>query len=340
MRKNVIICDCKSDEVESLCDAINAGDKNFSINSHISNWKRTGPVSELRRYGMYFLVAFKYFISRKNYNVIIGWQQFYVLIMGFFCSIFHVKKQNTLIALNFTYKAKGGKLAKIYRWFMKQCLETGYVDYIHVPSQNYAKIITEDFNFPIEKIIVLPFGINDPYEKFSKLGYPPEAPKEGYVLSIGRSNRDFNFLIASWGNINYPLVVISDTYEGDNGGNDNIQIIRDVAGEDSYPWIANCKAMIIPIDDGSICSGDTVLLTSLAMKKKVVITKPSTLAEMYIVDRENGICMEKDEKSFESVVSDIVFTEKYDYLTENSRNSYLENYSRNIMGKRLKDIIA
>ena len=337
-RKNIILCDCKADEVASLCASINADIQNpFEIKSHISNWKRTGKFSELKRYAKYFAVALKYFFKRKDYDVIIGWQQFYALIFGFYCSVFHVKKSNTVVALNFTYKEKKGKAASLYRWFMKRCL-CG-LDYIHVLSHNYADEISKSFNFPIDKILVTPFGINDPYDKFSRLAFPSDAPKDGYVLAIGRSNRDYDFLIGAWENINYPLVIISDTYGGNNGSNSNVRIIGNVAGEDSYPWIANCKAMVIPIDDGSICSGDTVLLTALAMKKKVLITSPSTLAEMYIVHGENGLSVEKEKSRFEALVNNMLFTDKYDYLCENARESYLNNYSRTSMGKKIGEKI-
>lgn len=339
MKKNIILCDCDSSEVSSLRDALSSEGKPFEICSHIANWRRSGKLSELRRYGKYFLVAFKYFLTRKNYDVIIGWQQFYALIFGFFCSLFHVRKSSTVIALNFTYKEKSGKAARLYKWFVKRCVETGYIDYIHVLSENYAKIISTQFDFSIEKIIVLPFGTNDPYEKFVKLPYPAEAPKDGYVLSIGRSNRDYNFLISAWENIHYPLVIISDTYDGDNQKNENVFIVRNVAGEQSYPWIAHCSAMIIPIDDGTICSGDTVLLTSMAMKKKVLVTSPSTLAEMYIVDGENGLCVEKERQAFSSAVEDMLFSDKYSSLGEKARESYLFNYSRYSMGKRIGEMI-
>ena len=334
-KENVLVCDCEANEVESLCEALNQNEQVFNIKSHVANWKRTGKISEIKRYLKYFGVAFRYFANRNKYDVIIGWQQFYALIFCFYSSILHTKKRNTVVALNYTYKDKGGKLGKIYKWFMKKCLNPKYLDYIHVPSQSYAKITSELFGFPIENIIVSPFGINDPWEQFSKLNTPDNAPTEGYVLSIGRSNRDYDFLIEAWKTIDFPLVIISDTYVGDNKGNRNIQIIRNVAGEQSYPWIANCKAMIIPIDDGTICSGDTVLLTSLAMKKKVLITYPSTLAEMYIVHEQNGLLVSKEANRFSAIVSEMIFTSKYDYLQDNARESYLKNYSRGSMGEKL-----
>ena len=138
-----------------------------------------------------------------------------------------------------------------------------------------------------------------------------------------------------WKNISFPLIIISDTYEGDGDGNPNVHVIRNVAGEESYPWIANCTAMVIPIDDGIVCSGDTVLLTALAMKKKVVVTSPSALAEMYIVHGENGLLCEKEVSAFDSLMNKVLFTEEYDRLQDDARACYLNNYSRESMGKRL-----
>ncbi len=338
--KNIILCDCHADEVVSLCSSLNSCSENkFSIKSHISNWKRTGKFSEIKRYAKYFAVAWKYFLKRKDFDVIVGWQQFYTLIFAFFCATFKVKKRNILVALNFTYKEKKGKVGKIYHWFMSRCVQTGYMDCLHVLSYGYAKEISKIFNFPMENILVTPFGVNDPYEEFSKLDVPAIAPKNGYALAIGRSNRDYDFLINAWENINYPLVIISDTYKGESPSNANVRILRNVAGAESYPWIANCNAMIIPIDDGAICSGDTVLLNALAMKKKVLVTAPSTLAEMYIVSGENALAVQKEKSAFEKAVLDMLFSDTYDFLGEKARESYLNNFSRASMGKKVGEYI-
>lgn len=333
-KDNIIIADCSIGEVEPFANAMCTDEIAFSIKSHIANWKRTGKLSELKRYATYFFVAFRYFLKRKNYNYIIGWQQFYALIFGFFSWLFKVEKHNTVVALNFTYKGKAGKKGKLYLWFMKKCLETGYIDFIHVPSNEYAYIIANSFNFSINKIIVSPFGINDPYKEYSALAVPNNAPTK-YALAIGRSNRDYNFLIDAWEDIEYPLVIISDTYTKDNRGNKKITILNNIAGEESYPWIAHCNAMVIPIDDGKICSGDTVLLTALAMQKKVLVTAPSTLAEMYIENENNGLIVKKDVQLFGEVIKDLLFSDKYDALQQRARESYLQSFSRESMGRQI-----
>lgn len=54
---------------------------------------------------------------------------------------------------------------------------------------------------------------------------------------------------------------------------------------------------------------------------------------MYVKNFENGFAVEKDIKQFNVLMSDILFTSKYDSLDENARKSYLENFSRCALGK-------
>lgn len=338
-KEKIVLADCEIDEVKSFAKALSEDSSPFLIKSHISNFKRTGKLSEIKRYAIYFSVGFKYFLVRKKYSTIMGWQQFYALIYCFFCSIFCVKKQNTVVALNFTYKEKKGKAKKIYKWFMSKCLDKKYLDYIHVPSYEYAQSVSQEFDFPKERILVTSFGIDDAYDSLSKTDAPNGLTKEGYALAIGRSNRDYDFLIKAWRSVDYPLVIISDTYKGDAQKNENITILTNVTNQQSYPYIANCSLMIIPIDEPNICSGDTVLLTAMMLKRKIIVTVPSTLAEMYVNEQENALLTQKEEKEFVSIVKKALHDEKYSDLGEKARQSFLCNFSRQSMGRKTSDFI-
>ena len=331
---NVLLADCVAQEVLSLVYDMEYHGKEFVVKSHISNFKRTGKLSELKRYIIYFLIGLRYFISRKKYDAIVGWQQFYALIYCFFCSVFSAKKCNTVVALNFTYKEKKGRFSKIYRWFMSKCLDKRYMDYIHVLSFEYADSISAEFDFPRERIIVTAFGVNDEIDFMSALELPQGFEKDSYALAIGRSNRDYDFLIKAWEGISYPLVIISDTYKGEIS-DANITLLTNVVGEDSYPFISNCGLMVIPIDDGSICSGDTVLLTAMSLKRKIIVTAPSTLAEMYVTDKQTALITEKDCAKFKETVKQALYNDEYSNLGENARQSFLESFSRQSMGRQI-----
>ena len=242
------------------------------------------------------------------------------------------------MALNYTYKEKKGKFQKPYQWFMQRCMDPRYLDCLHVPSEQYADIIADVFGYPRDRILVSGFGVNDDYLYFSNLPVPNGYEEDGYALAIGRSNRDYDFLIRAWDTIDYPLVIISDTFGG-TSNSENITILRNVAGEESYPWIAHCGLMILPIGDGTICSGDTVLLTSMAVKRKIIVTTPSTLAEMYLTDGHNALLTPKNEQIFANTVIRALQEDCYKRIGEQARKDFLENYSRKSMGKQINQLL-
>lgn len=336
---NVILADCDKEEVKTLQDGLNDGKKwNFTTESCISNGSHRGGYN-LLRYLKYFTFPWHILLHRGKYNVIIGWQQFYAINFAFFSHLFHVKKINPLIAFNFTYKQKEGVVGKIYKRYMSYALHGEYIDYLHVPSNNYAQSCSKDLNIPIEKFLVTTFGVPDQYDdwKDSKVSI------NGYTLSIGRSNRDFDFLVKVWSRpelSKHKLVLISDTYKPSIPIPENVQLFNNITGEASKPWIANCNMMIIPIDDGSICSGDTVLLTGMLFKKCVVVTAPSTLSEMYIQKGVDGITLEKDTETFTKRIAYLLDAkDERKKIGENARKTYLARFSRFQLGKQVQTYV-
>lgn len=333
-KKKLVLADCEETEIQSFVRGLcQEGEWDYQVKSHVSNWKRTGKISELKRYAKYFGVGFLYFLKRNQYSVIIGWQQFYTLILVFFCELFHVRKKTIIIAGNYTYKQKNGKIGEIYYWFIRKCMSEKYLDYIHVPSAAYADQVSQEFAYPRERIIVATFGIDDEYDHFVTLAPPVGYAKESYALALGRSNRDFDFLIRAWERLEYPLAIVSDTYKGDTD-NPYIHILRNVDVEESKSWIANCAVMLIPIDDGTICSGDTVLLTSMSAGRKIIVSAPSTLSEMYVIDGQNALLAPKEETVFVEKVKEVLYSETYSKLGEQARICFLHQYSRKSLGEK------
>lgn len=340
-KRNVVLADCPAEELKSLLEGMNSVTSNnrYECISEVANGIRTGAISEAKRYLAYFSAAWHAYKKRDEYGIIVGWQQFYALIFCFYCNLFHAKKENKVVALNFTYKEKSGMAGKLYAWFMHKCVSNGYLDYIHVPSKDYADAISKDLRFPREKIIVTTFGIDDIYNQWKDSEPPAGYVRNGYAMSIGRSNRDFDLLIDTWKDIDFPLIIISDTYIPPKTLPENVNVVGNVAGDKQYPYIANAKLAIIPIKDGRICSGDTVLLTTLSFEKTVVVTAPSTLGEMYIRNEENGYLVPKNKSQMASLIKDIISGKKKD-TGKSARESYLNRFSRYSMGKKVSEIIG
>ncbi len=334
-KKRVILIDCNPEVLEDfITEFRNSNIGDWVLDGAVSNWRRT-KIGNLRRYLKYFSFPIKLFQQRRDYEVLLGWQQFYTIVFCFYCAIFHVKKHAKLIiAGNFTYKAKKGLIGKIYHCFLKKALSNGYLDYIHVPSYNYASIFSNQFNFPLERIIVCPFGVTDREPKYRGSSVPTEfkLPSE-YALAIGRSNRDYDFLINSWKGISLPLVIICDTLEFDSKElPSNITIIRTISGEAQFPFIMNCRMLIIPLADGTIPSGDTVLLTAMSFSKPIIVTKPSTMSEMYVQHGYNGLSINKNQEDLINSVKTIL-NDRNNSLGYNARQCYENKFSMRALAR-------
>ena len=334
-RRNLILADCDFTEIKRFVDGIKSiNNQEFEVKCQIANKSRAKKINNIKRYISYFLFPVKTFLRRKKYDKVIGWQQFYALNFANYCRIFHVKKQNYLVAWNYTYKEKKGIIGKIYKRYMKKIMQSKYIDLVHVPSKEYIKICSEQLECSEEKFFFNYFAIDDIYEE-KELQSPVDYE---YSLSIGRSNRDFDFLIK-----NFPstekLIIISDTYVCNEELPKNIVLLNNVSGNSQYKYFNNAKSIIIPIADGTIPSGDTVLLTSMMFSKPIIITKPSTLAEVYVDNMHNGFTLEKNE-NFKANLKEILSDDKkLAEIGKNARDDFLKKYSREAMGRNLGKLI-
>ena len=83
----------------------------------------------------------------------------------------------------------------------------------------------------------------------------------------------------------------------------------------------------------AFCSGDTVLLKGMSFYKTVIVTIPSTLAEMYIENGVDGICLEKSKEKFKKGLIELIDNKKELYkIGHNARKTFEEKYSRYKMG--------
>ena len=58
------------------------------------------------RYLRYFFFSFRMFTKRNRYEKVIAWQQFYGLLIAFYCRFFHVKKCPDIYIMTFIFKPK------------------------------------------------------------------------------------------------------------------------------------------------------------------------------------------------------------------------------------------
>lgn len=297
----------------------------------VSNKRRKNKFSEIYRYFKYFSLPFSIYIDRKQYENIIAWQQFYGLLYAFYCKIFHSKKYNKLVIMTFIYKPKKGILGKIYYKFIRYIVKSKYIDTIVCFSEqeceNYAKI----FNIPREKFQFCTLGLEKIDIKETTLS------GEKYILSSGRSNRDYVFLYESLKNTKYNVKILSDECNLKSTG--NIKIYKNIFNEDYYKMLEQSYLVIIPLKDENISSGQLAILQAMQLGKPIICTQSSAITD-YIKDGINGFIVKKDKDQLISKIDELYKNEElYKKISINEKEFFEKNYSIEALGKQISTII-
>ncbi|MBD5366960.1 MAG: glycosyltransferase family 4 protein [Bacteroides sp.] len=336
---NVILADCAPSEVQSFADSVSEIiNEPFVIESSFKKKISKNTLKgKVLYYGSFFTFAFKAWRKRHNYRIVLAWQQFYANNFAFYSRLFGSRNSNiTLVSVNYTYKEKHGLIGRIYKRYMKYCTDNRYIDFFHVLSNNYAQSVSDQLGIHSDRFIVTHFGTPDNAEEWRQLPSPNSTP---YILSIGRSNRDFDFLCDVWRQPelkDFKLIILADAWNPGYKLPENVEHHTDIIGHEAFPYIANAALSVIPIENPNICSGDTVLLNSMMMSIPVAVTSPSTLSEMYITDNVDGIYLPRDvERAARRLSALLKDRDRLKELGENARKTYISSFSRNAMGRTL-----
>ena len=280
------------------------------------------------RYLKYFFFAFKMFTKRKKFDKVIAWQQFYGLLMAFYCRFFHVKKYPEIYIMTFIFKPKKNKT---YNKFIKYIVTSKYIKKLVVLSDSEKQYYSELFGISEDKFYCTRIGVPDVAETIK-----PDAESEKYYLSVGRSNRDYKFLRDAWKPEYGKLVIICDSYK--EAEKDGIECLRSCYGDDYLKMVANCYAEIIPLDDVNISSGSLSFLQAMMLSKPTIVTENVTVHD-YIESGKNGIIIQKNANELDRAVSFLNDSVQYENICKNARTVYEENFSEYSLGVSISKIL-
>lgn len=328
MEKNCILVDWKPssgwDFQEELQKQTNQTWDVLGLNANAAFRSKIQKI--LRHYVPYFLFPLQIFFIRNRYQIIMGWQQFFGLILAYYCKLFRVRKYPKIIILTFIYKEKKGIIGKKYFSFMKKILQSKYIYKIIVYSQHEKDYYTDFFSLPegiIEHCLYA-----DSEGTAVKNKYIQENNQRtvdtAYFIAPGRSNRDYDFLVQELANSKYRVRIICDNYKSKKDA-DNITIYSNVFGEQYTQMMKDAYAVIVPLSDENISSGQLVFLKAMQYGKPIIVTANKSITD-YVKNDFNGIIVEKDGSQLRKKMEQLL--ENADYYNTISCNgvSYYNQY--------------
>ncbi len=265
-------------------------------------------------------------MNRKKIKNIIAWQQYYGLFYAMFSKLLHLKKTNYCMIMAFIYNQRKGILGKIQYNLVNSLLHSCYIDSILVYSE-HEKLYYEQLFSLKEKFQSVNLGLEDLTQGITQQGEKP------FILSAGRSNRDYEFLFRELNNIQYPVKIVCDALPGGTRG--NIQIYDRIYYEDFFQMIADCHCVVISLDNPQISSGQLVILQAMEFGKPVIVTKSETVGD-YIQDGKQGYIIEKDGDILREKIN-LLYSDRnvYKKMAIEGRRTYEEKFSMEALSKQV-----
>lgn len=332
-KENVILIDYDAPDDWEFHEAIEkkTGTK-WTVYKAVSNENHGGILQKLIRYAKYFLTPMKIAKNRNNYDKVLAWQQFYGLILAFYFRLMHVKESPEIVVLTFIYKPKKSLIGKIYDKFMRYIVTSGYIKYFVVFSESEKRRYADYFDIPESQFIFETLGYED------KTKDVPRLESEDFYLAAGRSNRDYKFLTEAWSKRKEKLEIICDTLNL-KSATENIKILTNCHDDDYFRELAKCRAVIVPLEDTHISSGQLVIIQAMMYGKPVIVTENNTVTD-YIDSGRTGLVIKKTKKDLSDAICALSDEKYYEEISAAERSQYESKFSVYAMGTAIGKLLS
>lgn len=331
-KKNVVLVDFDKDEKWSFPKTLESvTHAEWETKRHVTNHLHGGLLPNLLRFFWYFFFPLIFLIRRKQYDKVIGWQQFYGLNFAFWSRFLGLKKVNDLTVMTFIYKKKGGLKGKLYHKYMSYIVTSKYIDRFICFAKEECHYYSDIFGIDGSKFIYVP------------LGHPMvtdiQIADDGYIFSTGRSNRDYDFLVNSLKNTNFKLIIACDTYYASHGNAENINVLNKCYGNDMLSLMAKCHCVVVPLKNLKMSSGQLVVLQAMSLGKPVICTDADGIRD-YVINGSTGFLIDNVEEQLLAVLNELyVDAKKYTELSNNAKECYLSYFTEDAMYERIANTL-
>ena len=119
---------------------------------------------------------------------------------------------------------------------------------------------------------------------------------------------------------------------------DNIEILTDCHDDDFFRELAKCKAVIVPLEDTHISSGQLVIIQAMMYGKPIVVTENDTVKD-YVDAGRTGLVIRKTEKDLSAAIAALSNDTYYKEMSATERRQYENKFSVYAMGTAIGKLL-
>ena len=325
---NYILSDANT-PIEFIEGVTNASGKDWTliekkINPRFPKWRK-------KFNDLWF--TFKFCCASRYTGHVLAWQQMYGILPAFFNRyIFHRRNLNISI-MTFIYKPKNGCVGKLYHWLVNSAITSKNVTNIFVYSESEAKHYSSIFPKAKEKFHFIKFGLPVDHTDYCDTN----LKNENYFFSTGFSNRDYEFLINVFDSTSLKLKIACPYLKASTSP--NIEILDNCFGEEMKRQMSNSIAVLIPLKNLNISSGQLVFITAMQLGKPLVVTD-SAPTRTYLDHNVDAIIVPNEIMKWRDAVEKLINDKEfYNTMCAHNRQRSVTEFSIDRLGTDIGQFI-
>jgi glycosyltransferase involved in cell wall biosynthesis len=155
-------------------------------------------------------------------------------------------------------------------------------------SSAEIEIIARRFGIPTRRLRYVPMHSNISEPWFC-------GRNDGFVLSAGRTRRDYSSLLDAAPRIEAPVVILCGKHDlRDAIVPRGVTVLHEIPRKQYLDYLERCALVVLPLKAADRSTGQVVLLEAMALGKAVVATR-STGIQDYARDGENAVLLQSNE---------------------------------------------
>ena len=235
---------------------------------------------------MLFLKLVKGYLFRyRNYDIVITFQHYLSTICVGMLNSAVDRGNKKHIVLQFNRKDGDDDIgARLKDYLLRLSLRSTARIICH--SKDQITSYSEKFLIPKERFRYIPLCV-DP-----KLFDLEKVTESDYILSAGKTSRDYSVLVKAAGEIGVKVIIIGDD-ESVAGLKipPNVTVLIDLPYWEYIHLMVKSRFVVVPLQDKKMSMGQSVIQAAMALGKAVVATKTSATVD-YILDNVTGFLVE------------------------------------------------
>jgi glycosyltransferase involved in cell wall biosynthesis len=235
-----------------------------------------------------------------------------------------------IVLLGFILTSRSNYFHNVLRtWYFRRVFSVVDLAIVHssIEAARYADI----FRGLRTRFTYVPWGTHvNGLEALRQADRQRPAGDQAYVLSAGRSGRDYPCLFNAFHGSARKLRVVCDLAAALKGcqAAPNIEVLDHCYGGDYIRVLWGAFCVVIPLAVDDISAGQMVLLQAMAMGKPIIITKTSTTTE-YVTHDHDALLVESGDPEAIRAAVERIFAEPelLAHLSRNAEASFQNRFS-------------